>query len=314
MNTQGIETAADTSQELVETIAAPQAVEGRTDCAAERSAHPRRLAAFRSVAAFEFRMAARSRWTIASALLFAGAAAAMSYFGLFGAGYLEFQGFERTAISLLSLATYLAPLLGLVLGLGTFSGGEMLDLLFAQPAGRTVVVLGKLAGLSLTIAAAVAAGLGVAGLLIAAQVGADGIAGYMALVAASVMLGATFVGIAALAGIALRDRLQASGAAMGAWVWFVFLYELVVLGVLLLVPEVSVRPLLLASVFCSPVTLARVLVLLALGAHPVLGPSGALLVRTFGDTGALAFLSAGLLAWLAVPWCATVILAKRRDA
>ncbi len=275
---------------------------------------PRRLGAFVAVSLFEFRMAARSRWTIASAAAFAGIAVAISYFGLFGAGYLEFQGFERTAISLLSLVIYLGPLLGLVLGLGSFAGPEMLDLLFAQPPGRTVVVAGKLAGLTLTIAAAVAAGLGIAGLVIAGQVGADGIAGYVTLVAVSVMLGGIFAAIAALCGLALRDRLQASGAAIGAWVWFVFLFELVALGVLFIVPEVSVRPLLIAAVFCSPVTLARVLVLLALGAQPVLGPSGALLLRTFGETGAFVALAAGLVGWLAATWLAAAVVARIRDA
>ena len=225
-----------------------------------------------------------------------------------------FQGFERTAISLLSLVVSLGPLLGLVLGLGSFNGPEMLDLLFAQPPGRTPVVVGKLAGLTLTIAAAVAAGLGAAGLVIASQVGADGLAGYIALVAVSVALGAIFAGIAAVCGLAFRDRLQASGAAIGAWVWFVFLSELVVLGVLFMVPEVSVRPLLIGAVFFSPVTLARVLVLLSLGAQPVLGPSGAQLVRTFGDTGAFVALAAGLAAWLAATWVGAALVARLRDA
>ncbi len=270
--------------------------------------------AFAAVALFEFRMAARSRWTIATAIAFAAVAVAISYFGLFGAGYLEFQGFERTAISLLSLVVSLGPLLGLVLGLGSFNGPEMLDLLFAQPPGRTPVVLGKLAGLTLTIAAAIGTGLGLAGLVIASQVGADGVAGYVALVLVSVALGAIFAGLAAVCGLAFRDRLQASGAAVGTWVWFVFLAELVVLGVLLLVPEVSVRPLLIAAVFFSPVTLGRVLVLIALGAQPVLGPSGALLVRTFGDTGAFVALGGGLLAWLAASWLGAALIARLRDA
>jgi Cu-processing system permease protein len=278
------------------------------------AAGARPFRAFAAVALFEFRMAARSRWTIASALAFAGVAVAISYFGLFGAGYLEFQGFERTAISLLSLVVFLAPLLGLVLGLGSFAGPEMLDLLFAQPPGRTPVVVGKLAGLSLTIAAAVATGLGMAGLLIASQVGADGIAGYLALVLVSIALGAIFAGIAAVCGLAFRDRLQASGAAIGAWAWFVFLSELVVLGVLFMVPEVSVRPLLIAAVFFSPVTLARVLVLLAVGAQPVLGPSGALLLRTFGETGAFVALAAGLIAWLVATWLGAAVIARLRDA
>ena len=295
----------------LETIAEP----ARATLASVAVAHSARpFRAFVAVSLFEFRMAARSRWTIASALAFACIAVAISYFGLFGAGYLEFQGFERTAISLLSLVVVLAPLLGLVLGLGSFAGPEMLDLLFAQPPGRTAVVVGKLAGLTLTIGAAVATGLGLAGLVIASQVGADGIAGYIALVAVSVVLGGIFVGIAALCGLALRDRLQASGAAVGAWVWFVFLSEMVVLGVLFIVPEVSVRPLLIAAVFLSPVTLARVLVLLALGAQPVLGPSGALLLRTFGETGAFIALAAGLTAWLVVTWVAAAVIARLRDA
>ncbi len=282
--------------------------------AAHATTSARPLRAFVAVSLFEFRMAARSRWTIASAVAFAGIALAISYFGLFGAGYLEFQGFERTAISLLSLVVSLGPLLGLVLGLSSFGGPEMLDLLFAQPPGRTAVVVGKLAGLTLTIAAAVATGLGIAGLVIASQVGADGIAGYIALVAVSVVLGGIFVGIAALCGLAFRDCLQASGAAIGAWVWFVFLSEMVVLGVLFIVPEVSVRPLLIAAVFCSPVTLARVLVLLALGAQPVLGPSGALLLRTFGETGAFIALAAGLIAWLVTTWLGAAVIARLRDA
>ncbi len=294
-----------------ETVANASTLAVASTAAAPR---PRPLHAFAAVAVFEFRMAARSRWTAASAIAFAAVAVAISYFGLFGAGYLEFQGFERTAISLLSLVVYLGPLLGLVLGLGSFATPEMLDLLFAQPAGRTPVVAGKLAGLSLAIAAATTMGLGAAGLVIASQVGADGIAGYFTLVAGSIVLGAIFVAIAAVCGLALRDRLQASGAAIGAWVWFVFLGELVVLGVLFLVPEVSVRPLLLAAVFCSPVTLVRVLVLLSLGAEPVLGPSGALVLRTFGQTGALIVLGSGLLAWLVVTSAAAITIARRRDA
>ncbi len=293
---------------IVETARASAAASERVTAPADP------LHAFVAVSLFEFRMAARSWWTIASAVAFAGAALAISYFGLFGAGYLEFQGFERTAISLLSLAIYLGPLLGLVLGLAGFAAPEMLDLLFAQPSGRTAVVAGKLAGLTLTIAAAVATGLGIAGLVIGSQVGADGVAGYLALVAVSVLLGGIFVGIAAICGLTLRDRLQASGAGIGAWVWFVFLSEMVVLGLLFLVPEVSVRPLLLVALFCSPVTLARVLVLLALGAEPVLGPSGALLLRTFGHTGAFAALSGGLIAWLAATWLAATAIARARDA
>jgi hypothetical protein len=101
--------------------------------------------------------------------------------------------------------------------------------------------------------------------------------------------------------------------AVAVWVWFVFLYELVLLGILMLVPETSVRPLLLAAILCSPVMISRVLVLLAVGAHPVLGPSGALLVRTFGPVGALIVLVAALATWVLLTWFGVQLVARVKE-
>lgn len=280
---------------------------------APRARPARRLRAFATVASFELRVAARSRWIVVSAAGFAAAALALSYFGLSAAGYAGFQGFERTAVSLLSLALYLVPLLGLVLGLSAFASRDGSDLAFVLPRDRAVVVLGKLTGLAASASAATLIGLGAAGLAIASQTGAEGVAGYLWLIGSSLVLGAAFVGLGALSGLLVSDHLQASGLAVGLWLWLVFLYELVLLGLLFLVPESSVRPLLVLGVFGSPISVVRVLVLLAIGAEPVLGPAGALLLRWFGATGTLALLTAGLTAWVAGPWAAAAWVAGRRE-
>lgn len=291
----------------------PAACEAGRVAVEVRAARGGRTGAFVSVAAFEFRLAARSRWILASAGGFVIAAIALSYFGLSAAGYSGFQGFERTAISLLSLSIYLAPLVGLVLGLGAFAWREGADLAFVLPDDRPLVIVGKLTGLTGALAAGTCLGLGAAGLIIAAEAGADGVAGYLALVAVTLALGAAFVGIGSLSALLVRDHLQASGLAMGSWIWLVFLYELVVLGVLCLVPESSVRVLLVATLFGSPVSLARVLALFALGAEPALGPAGALLLRWFGPGGTVALLGAGLLLWVAGPWAGAAWLGRRGD-
>lgn len=274
---------------------------------------PSALAPFGAAAAFEFRVAARSRWITLSAAGFAAAAASLSYFGLSAAGYAGFQGFERTTISLLSLAIYFVPLLGLVLGLTAFVPRESSDLVFVLPPERAVVVAGKLTGLAASAAAATLVGLGAAGLVIASETGADGAAGYLWLVVACVLLAGAFVGLGAVAGLRVRDQLQASAVAIASWVWLVFLYELVLLGLLFVVPETSVRPLLVIGVFGSPVSLVRVLVLLAIGAEPVLGPAGVLFLRWFGPTGALAVTTAGLGAWVVAAWLAAGWAARRSD-
>ena len=66
--------------------------------------------------------------------------------GLAASGQLLVQGFTRTAVSLLSLALYLLPLVGLVLGAHAFGaqdGGT--ELLLAQPIARHVL-LGRCLG------------------------------------------------------------------------------------------------------------------------------------------------------------------------
>lgn len=292
------------------TVAAPHVAAGAAAPAAIRA---RPLRAFLAVAVFEFVVTARSRWVTFAAAGFAAAAVAVSYFGLAAAGYAGFQGFERTAISLLSLAISFVPLLGLVLGLGAFAFREGSDLAFVLPGERAVVVWGKLTGLAASAAAATLVGLGAAGLAIAAYAGADGVGGYLWLVAGCVMLAAVFVTLGGLAGLLVRDQLQASGLAVATWIWLVILYELVLLGVLFLVPESSVRPLLVIGLFGSPVSLVRVLTLLAIGAEPVLGPGGALLLRWFGLPGTLLLLSGGLLAWILLPGVAASRAARRRE-
>jgi Cu-processing system permease protein len=285
----------------------------RAEAAQAASRSSRRLGAWAAAALFELRVTTRSRWVVAAAAAFAVAATSLSYFGLSAAGYAGFQGFERTATSLLSLILYLAPLLGLVLGLSAFASSDTSDLAFLLPSERMPLVLGRLCGLSAAAGAAHLIGLGAAGLAIAAQTGPEGLAGYLGLIAACLALTAVFVGLGAAAGLAAGNQLQASGLAVGAWVWLVFLYEVVLLGVLLLVPETSVRPLLLTGVFGSPVSLARVLTLLAIGADPVLGPAGALLVGRFGYAGSMGLLTAGLAAWVAAAWLSAAWLARRRD-
>ncbi|MGH7581160.1 MAG: ABC transporter permease subunit, partial [Gemmatimonadales bacterium] len=147
------------------------------------------------VAGAEYRGALASRLVQGFGGIFALTALAIAVAGLAASGQLVVQGFTRTAVSLLTLALYLLPLVGLVLGAHAFGvedGGT--ELLLAQPVSRGTVLAGRAAGLAAALGLVAAVGFGVAGMLVVVGAGTAGLAGYL-LVAA----GSTVVGLAGLA-------------------------------------------------------------------------------------------------------------------
>ena len=134
------------------------------------------LAPIFTIAGQETRISMRNRWTLLFAGVFGLLALAISYFGLVTEGYAGFQGFARTTASLLSLVLYLVPLVALTMTILSLTGdrGEM-ELLFSQPLARIEILLGKVLGLFGSMLTAMLFGFGVAGTVIASQVGADGL-------------------------------------------------------------------------------------------------------------------------------------------
>src|SRR5574341_1504037 len=86
------------------------------------------------IAAQETRTNMRNNWTLIFAGVFGALALAISYFGMVTAGLTGFQGFTRTAASLLNLVLYLVPILSLTMAALSLTGEKgASELLFSQP-------------------------------------------------------------------------------------------------------------------------------------------------------------------------------------
>ena len=117
----------------------------------------------------------RNKWTLIFAIAFGTLVLAISYFGLVTVGEIGFEGFTRTSASLLNLILYVIPLVALVMGTLSFTSEKSSgELLFSQPVTRTEILLGKLAGLFVSIASATLIGFGIAVFLIAVKAGPEG--------------------------------------------------------------------------------------------------------------------------------------------
>jgi Cu-processing system permease protein len=274
----------------------------------------RRAEAIAAIARHELIAALRGKMVPAFGALFALLACGIALAGLGASGQLLVQGFTRTAVSLLTLALYLLPLLGLILGASAFGGEDGgVELLLAQPIARSDALVGRGLGLAATIVLVSLAAFSLAGAVVLVGAGAQGLWGFI--LAAS---GATLVGLVGLAlgifvGVLVRRRGVAVGWGLALWVGAVVLFDLASIAVLQLMGDGQPGPWLIALLALNPIDGVRALALVGLGADVLLGPTGAALQRGLGDGGGATWVGGSLLVWLVAPFVAARWTFSRRD-
>lgn len=181
----------------------------------------------------EFRDRIRNRWVLAVTLVFAVFALVIAYFGAAQQGAVGFRGIDVTIASLVSLVIYLVPLIALILGFDAVVGERergSLDLLLSMPLTRLELLLGKFIGLSAALACSTVIGFGLAGMLLIQSQPAAALFHYGGFMLSSVLLGMAFLSLAVMVSVFAPDRGRASGMAIALWFFFVLVYDLLLLG------------------------------------------------------------------------------------
>ena len=181
----------------------------------------------------------RNRWLLAISLLFAVLAAGIAWLGAAASGQLGFSSIPATIASLASLATFLVPLIALLLAYDAIVGedeGGTLMLLLTYPMGRGQMLLGKFVGHGLILALATLIGFGCAALAIAVLV-EDIELGQLAwafgrFILSSTLLGWVFLALAYVLSSKASEKSSAAGLALGVWFLFVLVFDLVLLALL----------------------------------------------------------------------------------
>lgn len=193
------------------------------------------LSQIATVAGKEFRDRIRNRWVLAVALVFTAFALSIAYFGSAQQGSVGFRSIEVTIASLVSLVIYLIPLIALLLGFDAIVGERergSLDLLLSMPITRVELLLGKYLGLAAALTCSTVLGFGLVGVLLAPNLDSSALYHYSGFVFSSVLLGCAFLSLAVLLSVVSGDRTRASGLAIALWFFFVLVFDLLMLGVL----------------------------------------------------------------------------------
>jgi len=192
-----------------------------------------------NIARKEFSDGLRNRWLIAITLVFALLAVGIAWFGAAASGQVGFSSVPATVASLASLASFVTPLIALLLAydaiVGEDEGGTLL-LLLSYPLGRGQLLLGKFLGHGLILALAIALGFGASALAIAALVKGVDVSllawAFGRFMLSSVLLGWVFLALAYGISSWVTEKSRAAGLALGVWFLFVLVFDLAMLGLL----------------------------------------------------------------------------------
>lgn len=267
------------------------------------------------IAAKEIQEGLRNRWVLATTLLLAALALSLTFLGSAPTGNVGAGALDIVVVSLSSLTIFLLPLIALLIShdaiVGEMERGTMI-LLLSYPVGRYQIVLGKFCGHVLILAFATVIGYGVAAGALAISGAAVLAASWYAfawMIGTSIMLGAAFVAIGYLISSLARDRGTAAGASVGVWLIMVLVFDMALLGLLVVDQGKTVSASMLEQLlFLNPTDIYRLANLTGFNVSQFSGMAG---LAGSAGVSTLALLI-GMALWIAVPLgLATASFARR---
>lgn len=269
------------------------------------------------VARKEIQEGLRNRWVLATTLLLAALALSLTFLGSAPTGNVGVRALDVVIVSLSSLTIFLLPLIALLIShdaiVGEMERGTML-LLLSYPVARWQVLLGKFVGHLSILAFATLLGYGAAAGALAATgeaIDRESWTAFASMIGSSILLGAAFIAVGYLVSALVRERGTAAGIAIGIWLVFVLIYDMALLGLLVVDQgQVLSGGLLNALLLLNPTDAYRLFNLTGSGnVSAFSGMAGVAQTTTLGPS----VLLAALAAWALVPLGLAALAFSRRE-
>ncbi|MBE1281779.1 MAG: ABC transporter permease subunit [Rhodobacteraceae bacterium] len=190
---------------------------------------------FLAITRAEMLILRRNRWLFMATLIMVLFALALTFAGSAPTGTLGVDMLTVSVASMTTLSVYLAPLLALMISFDAIAGESdrgSLALILTYPAGRGEILMGKFTAHLAALSFAMIVGFGTAGAVAAwfGGAGAESVLALIRLILTSILLGAVFLALGYLMSSLAGGATAAAGLSAGLWLIFVVLYDLGLLG------------------------------------------------------------------------------------
>jgi Cu-processing system permease protein len=208
---------------------------------------------------------------------------------------------SKAIVSLMNITLILTPLIGTIFGVMNFyNSREFIELLLAQPIPRKIIFLGMFLGISLSLSLSLLLGLGLPFLLYGI-IFSEYLMSLLVLLTAGIFLTIIFSAISFYIALVNENKLKGFGMAILVWLLMAFIYDGILLILMLFLQDYPIEKFAIVMSLLNPIDLSRILIMLDLDISALMGYTGAVFNKFFGNnTGALISISA-LTVWVVVP-------------
>ncbi len=234
----------------------------------------------------------RSRWSIIYFLFYLISGMVLLYLS---------NDVSKAIVSLMNIIFILTPLIGTIFGIMNFyHSREFIELLLAQPIPRRIIFLGMYLGISLSLSLSLLLGLGLPfvfyGIFASSYLVSLGF-----LLISGIFLTFIFTGISFYIALINENRLKGFGMAILVWLFMVFIYDGILLLLLIMFQEYPLEKLAIAMSLFNPIDLSRILIMLDLDISGLMGYTGAVFNKFFGNNRGMIISLGALTIWAVAP-------------
>lgn len=265
-----------------------------------------------AVALKEFQDGLRNRWFVSITFIFALLSVGLSYYGSVASGHIGPPSLSSTIASLSSLSVFIIPLIALLLCYDSFVGEQesgTLLLLLTYPISHGQLLFGKFLGQGCIITLATVLGFGSAGVLLAFTLDTTEVASSFGLfILTSTLLGLCFITLAYLTSLLVSEKSKAAGISLILWLFFVLIFDLVLLGVLVGGSELLTQHALVQVMMFNPADLFRLINLSSLSSSDVNGVLAVAINSSFSTSTLLLV----MVAWILLPLSIALLIFRKK--
>lgn len=254
----------------------------------------------------------RTRWVILIAIAFSVFTILIAYFGSAPSGMAGFRRIEATVASLTSLVIYFIPILALTLGGGMIIDERergTLDLFLSSPISFMDFLTGKFSGLLISLAISTIGGFGLAGLVLVLKAGLAASKSYIFFMFNSIILGLIFLSLSFLVSVLFEERSRVIAFTIFLWLFFSVLYDLGLLGLLILTKGELNSAIFTTLLLLNPVDIYRIMNFLSIGEFKAFIGLASVEFPAFLKIPFLLIISA---LWIVIPLAISHYIFKRR--
>lgn len=214
----------------------------------------------------------------------------------------------KGVLTLLNIILLTAPLVSVLFAtIYVYNSNEFIELLVSHPVNRSMIWKALFLGLALSLSLAFLIGVGVPVLIFAPLQTA------LTIIVAGVFITVIFVAIAFFSSMLSRDKAKGIGISILLWLYFALLFDGLILFILFQFADYPIEKLAVTLSALSPIDLCRIIILMQLDVSAMMGYTGAVFQKVFGNGWGMAFTFLLLTLWMALPFYFSLYRFKQKN-